>query len=117
MIFIMRLHSAPFSAIKSGTQVVETRIYDTKRKHIKVGDTIVFFKRPEEVEQLITVVTGLSVHTSFRDLFQTIDKIKLGYKNEDTIEYQLSSIRKYYSEKKEKMYGVIGIYLRVVNAM
>ena len=38
----MKLHPAPFEMIKSGKKTIELRLYDEKRRKIKVGDEIIF---------------------------------------------------------------------------
>lgn len=111
MIYKMRLHPEPFEAIKGGRQQVETRLYDKKRRQIKVGDKITFLKRPEEEEKMIAEVVGLSVFSSFTELFNTLDELKLGYQENATQEEQLAYMRKYYLEEEEKKYGVVGIHL------
>lgn len=40
MIHKMKLNESPFDKIKNGTKTVEFRLYDDKRKQIKVGDNI-----------------------------------------------------------------------------
>lgn len=114
MLHEMRLHPEPFELIKAGRQTIETRLYDDKRKLMKVGDRIVFLKRPECTEQLIAVVVELSIFNSFKDLFQSIDKLQFGYSENDTLEDQIKCMRKYYSEDEEKEYGVIGIHIEVI---
>ncbi len=110
----MRLNPEPFEAIKLGSQQIEARIFDEKRQQINVGDQILFLKRPDEKEQFLIRVIGISIFRSFEDLFQAMDKQKFGYYEEDTLEYQISCMRKYYSEEEEKEYGVIGIHLKKI---
>ena len=50
MIHKMKLNQSPFDRIKNGTKTVEFRLYDDKRKQIKVGDKIEFSKLPEQNE-------------------------------------------------------------------
>ena len=38
----MQLKPEPFAMIKDGTKTIELRLYDEKRRNIKVGDRIVF---------------------------------------------------------------------------
>ena len=45
MIHQMSLRPHPFEKIKLGEKTIELRLYDEKRKEIKVGDTIEFFFR------------------------------------------------------------------------
>ena len=40
----MKLNESPFDRIKNGTKTIEFRLYDDKRKQIKVGDKIEFSK-------------------------------------------------------------------------
>lgn len=113
MIHRMRLNPVPFEEIKQGKQQIETRLYDYKRRKVKVGDQIKFIKRPAETENLIITVIGLSIFDSFEHLFQATEKTKFGYKESDTLEYQLQCIGKYYSKEDEQTYGVIGIHLKI----
>ncbi len=48
----MKLDSGPFERVKSGVKKTEVRLNDQKRKEIKIGDSIVFSKRPELKEKL-----------------------------------------------------------------
>lgn len=54
----MKLHPEPFEEIKSSRKKTEIRLNDSKRKKIKVGDTIIFSKRPELMEKIIVNVNG-----------------------------------------------------------
>ena len=38
----MKLNDAPFETIKNGKKTIELRLYDEKRRKIKIGDTICF---------------------------------------------------------------------------
>ena len=44
MFISMKLQPKPFAAIKNGTKTIEMRLWDEKRKHITVGDTIEFVR-------------------------------------------------------------------------
>lgn len=110
----MRLEEEPFKAIKSGKQTIEVRLFDDKRSLVNVGDKITFLKRPDELESIEATVIGLSIFNSFEELFKAIDKKKFGYDEEDTLEYQLESMRKFYSVEEEKECGVVGIHIKVI---
>ena len=45
----MKLKEDPFERMKNGTKTIEFRLYDEKRRKIKVGDEIEFFKLPKSV--------------------------------------------------------------------
>lgn len=47
MIHRMKLNESPFERIKDGTKTIEFRLYDEKRRQIKIGDQIEFSKLPE----------------------------------------------------------------------
>lgn len=110
----MRLDEEPFVAIKSGKQTIEVRLFDDKRSLLNVGDRITFFKRPDEVESFEVSVIGLSIFNSFEDLFKAIDKEKFGYEEDDTLEYQIECMRKFYSVDEEAECGVVGIHLKII---
>lgn len=44
---ILRLDKNPFLKISSGSKTIEIRLFDEKRRQIRLGDTIIFQKRPE----------------------------------------------------------------------
>ena len=71
MIHKMQLNESPFNKIKNGTKTVEFRLYDDKRKQIKVGDKIEFSKLPELQEKLVVEVIELYQDKTFEKLFNT----------------------------------------------
>lgn len=54
----MRLHSEPFDKIKFGKKKTEIRLNDAKRKKIRVGDSIIFSKRPDLKEKIKVKITS-----------------------------------------------------------
>ena len=48
----MKLKEDPFERMKNGTKTIEFRLYDEKRRKIKVGDEIEFFKLPKLQERI-----------------------------------------------------------------
>jgi ASC-1-like (ASCH) protein len=99
----MRLHASPFERIKSGSKHLEARLNDAKRKQIKVGDTVVFLKRPDCVEKMTVRVTERHENRSFKSLFE-----KLEYQSK-------SNMRDYYSAEDEAKYGVVGFRFEVID--
>ena len=59
MLHKMKLNESPFEKIKNGTKTVEFRLFDEKRKTIKVGDQIEFSKLPDMQEKLLVDVVEL----------------------------------------------------------
>ena len=44
----MRLNKEPFEMIKSGMKTIELRLYDEKRKLLRIGDEIEFILATDE---------------------------------------------------------------------
>ena len=55
----MKLKEDPFERMKNGTKTIEFRLYDEKRRKIKVGDEIEFFKLPKLQERILVRVKNL----------------------------------------------------------
>ena len=108
MIHKMKLNQSPFDRIKNGTKTVEFRLYDDKRKQIKVGDKIEFSKLPEQSEKLLVEVLELYQDKTFENLFR-----KLYKDNEEEIERKTKSMYTIYSQEQEKQYGVLGIKIKI----
>ncbi len=108
MLHKMKLKESPFERIKNGTKTIEFRLYDEKRKQVKIGDQIEFSKLPDLQERLIVDVIELYREDTFENLFKKL------YINEDEIKKKTKSMYQYYSPEEEKKYGVIGIKISLV---
>ena len=86
MRFNMHLKDGPFDAIKAGSKDIEMRLYDDTRKQIKIGD-IIEFARNDDSESLLVVVLNLHVYDSFKGIYDNFDKVRLGYKEDETAHY------------------------------
>ncbi|MBR3898143.1 MAG: ASCH domain-containing protein [Bacilli bacterium] len=107
----IHLHDEPFKLIKNGFKTIEMRLYDEKRKKIKVGDYIEFTNRVTS-EKLVVEVMNLYLFDSFKDLYDNFDKKFIGYKEEE--EARPSDMEKYYDRKDIEKYGVVGIEIKVI---
>ena len=87
MLHKMKLNESPFDRIKNGTKTVEFRLYDEKRKQIKVGDQIEFSKLPDLQEKLLV--------------------------DEEEITRKTKSMYEIYSPEKEQQYGILGIKIKI----
>ena len=56
MEYKMNLHDNPFNLIKGGFKNIKMRVYDDKRRKIKVGDIIEFINRTTLEKNIATVV-------------------------------------------------------------
>lgn len=111
MIHKMKLNESPFERMKNGTKTVEFRLYDEKRRKIKVGDKIEFTKLPELQEVLVVDVLELYREESFEKLFEKL------YNDKEEIKSKTKSMRRFYLQEDEQKYGVIGIKVSLVSNM
>ena len=107
MIHKMKLKEDPFERIKNGTKTVEFRLYDEKRRQIKIGDKIEFTKLPEMKEKLLVDVLDLYKDSSFESLFRKLFDDKEGVIRKTKAMYE------FYSEEEEANYGVLGIKIKI----
>ena len=106
----LKLATEPFNAIISGNKTIESRLYDTKRQKIQIGDRIIFTNRDNSKQTIATEVVGLLRYATFRDLFSHNNPRKFGGDNVEWLENQISE---FYSVEDQKIYGVIGIEFKV----
>ena len=110
MIHKMKLQESPFERIKNGTKTVEFRLYDEKRRKIKIGDQIEFSKLPDLQETILVDVLDLYREDTFENLFKKL------FTDEDEIKKETKSMYQYYSPDEEKQYGVVGIKISLINS-
>ena len=106
----LKLATEPFNAIISGNKTIESRLYDTKRQKIQIGDRIIFTNRDNSEQTVTAEVVGLLRYATFRNLFSHNNPRKFGGDNVEWLENQISE---FYSIEDQKIYGVIGIEFRV----
>lgn len=106
-----KLAGEPFSAIQTGTKVIESQLYDSKRQAIELGDTIVFTNRDDPRHTLSATVLGLLRYPSFAALFSDNEPEKFGG---PSVEWLLEQVNEFYSESEQQEYGVLGIRLQLV---
>lgn len=109
MIYKMKLNESPFERIKNGTKTIEFRLYDEKRRQVKIGDKIEFSKLPDLQERILAQVLDIYRDETFEKLFKKI------YTDEEEIKRKTKSMYQYYSQEQEKEYGVVGIKIKPLN--
>ncbi len=105
----MNLWHDPFIGIRSGKKDVEMRLHDEKRQKIQVGDTILFADA-DTGETMQVLVTGKRVFDNFAQLYESYDKLRIGYQPEETADPK--DMEAYYPAEKQKNYGVVAIELQ-----
>ena len=109
MIHQMKLNDDPFERIKNGTKTIEFRLYDEKRRKVKIGDKIEFSKLPDLQEKILVDVLDLYTEPSFEELFEKI------YKDKEQAQQKANAMYEIYSPENEKKYGVVGIKIKLVD--
>lgn len=102
----LNLADAPFGKIKAESKVIESRLYDEKRRAIKLGDTIVFVNLAGE--EIVRRVAGLYRYPTFDDMFADFEPSLFGG---DSVEALSEEIHKFYSREDVQKYSVLGIRL------
>lgn len=106
----MNLKNRPFEMIKNGKKTVELRLYDGKRRKVKVGDTILFCSGREE---LTATVKALHIFRNFEELYAALPLDKCGYTADETATASPDDMLEYYSKEQIEKYGVVGIEIEV----
>ena len=112
MFHTMKLHNQPFEMIKSGRKNIELRLYDKKRKNIKVDD-LIEFTNIDTNEKIRVKVLKLHQYNSFDELYRHVDKCSLGYQDDEIA--SPSDMELYYSKEEQSQYGVVGIEITLLN--
>lgn len=97
MLHTMKLQSFPFEKIKEGKKIIEVRLYDEKRRTIKISDGIEFKKEPEQIETVRVEVIGLLSYKTFHDLTKDFPASYFGHSDTDID--LLKSIYKFYTKE------------------
>ena len=103
----MNLRHEFFNYIKNGNKRIELRLYDEKRKLIKIADRIEFTDLDTN-NKIETVVRNIYRFNSFSDLIDnfSIDQLAdIKYNKNDLI----NILNPFYTKDEQRKYGVIGI--------
>ena len=110
----MNLHAAPFDNIARGIKTIELRLYDEKRRRIKVGDEIVFTHSKDFARTLHCRVIALHIFPSFEELYSTLPLLKCGYTEDDISTASLDDRELYYTKEQQAANGVVGIEIELI---
>lgn len=111
MTHFMKLKNEPFMSIKNGLKTIEMRLFDEKRKQIKVGDTIEF-TNIVSLEKLKVKVINLHKFKNFEELYSHFNKTQLGYKQTEIA--SPNDMNQYYTNDDIHKYGVLGIEIKTI---
>jgi len=108
---VMTLYPEYYDSVCSGRKKVEVRLYDEKRRAIRVGDIIRFVCLPELEKSVEVQVEELYIHKTFEDLYQTVpfsDFDCEGWSMREMIDgtYEI------YTPEQEALWGALGIRIK-----
>lgn len=106
----MHLADLPFEQMRSGEKTVEVRLNDEKRRELREGNTVLFYRK-DRSELICAKVKALYPAPTFAELFGMTGMLaKAGFSDMSPAE-AADCMRRYYPEEQERQYGVLGIEL------
>ncbi len=109
----MKLWPEYYNFILNGTKRIEIRLFDEKRRQIKIGDTIKFLKEPELKCSFTAKVVGLLRYNTFEDMFKDFDISILSDESMSKSEL-IDVLEQFYTKEKQEQYGVLGIRIELI---
>ena len=109
----MELQNVYYNFILKGTKRIELRLYDEKRKSIKIGD-IITITNAQTNEEFTVKVVGLLQYETFDDLFKDFE-IEILADKSMTKEELKNELERFYPIDKQKQYNVLGIRVELNN--
>lgn len=104
----VHLHPDVFEIVKNGVKDVEARVNDEKRKKLKIGDTLIFLKRPLEDEYLKAQVIGLKYFKDFEEMGAFYEFKRL-YLESYNLDMWLKELSRFYTKEEVEKDGVVAI--------
>lgn len=108
MNYEMKLYSNYFNKVKEGKKKIEIRLFDKKRRTIKIGDKITFLKLPDLSECVEVRVLDFKIYKNFEKLANDFEVIEMGFEfntKEELINSRI--IEEIYSEDEIRINGLI----------
>ena len=108
MEMILHLDSDVFDVVKNGKKDVEVRVNDLKRRKLKIGDTLIFLKRPNDDEEIRAEVMKLDYYDTFNSLVNNYEMERL-YLDKFSKDEWLNLMERFYTKDEQKLWGVVAI--------
>lgn len=111
----MKLNEAPFLSVKNGEKKVDVRLYDEKRKKVKVGDTIEFSNSSDSKEKLIVEVEKIRRYPTYELLVEDVELADFGgtyVSKQQLLKRSLSNI---YSKDEQEKYGFVLFNIKLLS--
>ena len=107
----IHLHEDVFEIVKHGEKDIEVRLNDEKRRKLKIGDTLIFLKRPLDDEEIKAKVVDLKYYNDFSSLVDDLEMKRI-YLENYTKEMYLKEMERFYSIEEQQNYGVVAIVFK-----
>lgn len=114
MTYYMKLQQEPFEKIACGIKTIELRLFDEKRRKIKMGDIIIFTNIINPCRRICAKVIKLHRFDSFSELYRYLPLDKCGYTAEEMSDADSKDMERYYSIEQQEKYGVLGIEIKLI---
>ncbi len=110
MVHKMELERRWFEEMMKERKIIEGRLWDEKRKKIKVGHVIMFVS---ENERIFAEVQSIRLYPNFEEMIvnEGLERVLPGV---ETVEEALKIYRKYYGEREVYKYGVVALEVRLM---
>ena len=106
------LNPSPLQAFRQGNKSVELRLFDEKRRQLKLGDLIRFKSTENPNDTLLVQVVGLTRFPSFKEVYAAYRPEEIGYPAGSRPDYH--DMEAYYSPERIAQYGAYAIAVRLV---
>jgi ASC-1-like (ASCH) protein len=113
MEMIIHLDADVFETVDKGFKNVEGRVNDEKRQKLKIGDKLVFLKRPDEIEKIEAIVEELVYYKDFQEMIKDYSMKEI-YLEDYSKDYYIELIKRFYSDEEINKYGVVAIKFKKI---
>lgn len=110
---LMKLQKEQFEKVKNKSKIIEVRLFDEKRKKLKLGEIITFTNSDNENQKVKAKIINLHKFKYFSQLYSSFSISDFGYSNNTNKEKLLEIIYSIYSKEDEKKFGVLGIEFEI----
>lgn len=108
MEMVFHLDSDIFEIVEQGIKDLEVRANDEKRRKLKIGDTLIFLKRPEEKESIKAKVTNLEYFNTLEEVVNNYEMDRIITKDYNKESY-IELMKRFYSDEEIDNYGIVVI--------
>lgn len=105
----LKVNEKYYNMLKTGTKTIELRLFDEKRRTIKSGDMIEFSNNSELEDKFSAQVIDLHFAEDFAALCRKISCNNAGFATNESL---IKTMEEFYSLKKQKKFGVVGIEVK-----